>query len=71
MYSPVSQGPKGFGFSLSQGPGGGVFIRSVLAGAPGDQAGLRAGDQIVEINGVLLPDGAKDDGARKIYLSCT
>ncbi|BDI28409.1 hypothetical protein CCAX7_004600 [Capsulimonas corticalis] len=45
---------SGVGYSLS---GGVPTVTDVIAGSPAEQVGVRAGDQIVEINGVPMDDG--------------
>jgi serine protease Do len=39
-------------------PAEGAFVGGVVPGGPADQAGLRAGDIIVKIDGGAIPDGA-------------
>lgn len=46
------KGSRGYGFHLhGEKKKGGQFIRTVEPGSPADQAGLRAGDRLVEVNG--------------------
>ncbi|TNN80600.1 Na(+)/H(+) exchange regulatory cofactor NHE-RF2 [Liparis tanakae] len=44
---------SGYGFHLHGEKGkSGQFIRKVESGSPAEAAGLRAGDRVVEVNGV-------------------
>jgi carboxyl-terminal processing protease len=48
----IGVGPErdGFGLEVSDDDGERVFIRDVLPGSPGQQAGLRAGDEIIRLH---------------------
>lgn len=43
-------GDAWIGLELGDGKHGGVYIRSVVAGAPGERAGLRAGDEVLLVD---------------------
>lgn len=49
----LEKGPDGYGFHLHGEKGkSGQFIRKVEPGSPAEAAGLRAGDRVVEVNGL-------------------
>lgn len=51
----LDKGDSGYGFNLHSEKGRqGRFIRSVDPGSPAEESGLRAGDRIIEINGINL-----------------
>lgn len=48
----LTKGERGYGFHLhGERNKGGQFIRKVEPGSSADQAGLRPGDRVVEVNG--------------------
>lgn len=47
---------EGIGAFVEEAPGGGVYIIRVFEGGPADQAGLRAGDIVVGVDGVDITD---------------
>lgn len=48
----VQRASLGFGFDLSGDmPGSGIYISQVVDGGPGHEAGLKKGDEVLEING--------------------
>lgn len=50
---PMRKGEQGYGFHLHGEKGkSGQFIRKVEPDSPAEAAGLRAGDRVVEVNGV-------------------
>ena len=51
----VNRGHDQFGFTLSGNAP--VFIRSVDEGGAAERAGLRAGDQILQLNGINIRYG--------------
>ncbi|XP_035239969.1 Na(+)/H(+) exchange regulatory cofactor NHE-RF3-like isoform X1 [Anguilla anguilla] len=58
------RGPAGFGFRLSSGQhGSGTFIAQVEIGGSGEQAGLREGDVVIEVNGQNVEDEDLEDVA--------
>ncbi|XP_015192967.2 Na(+)/H(+) exchange regulatory cofactor NHE-RF4 isoform X2 [Lepisosteus oculatus] len=63
----LERGPKGFGFRLScvqDEPG--TCIGQVAAGGPGQRAGLRAGDVVVEVNGQSVAEEPLEEVARRM-----
>jgi PDZ domain-containing protein len=50
---PAVQSRTALGITMDE-RGNAVFVRSVIAGSPADQAGLRPGDMIIAINGELI-----------------
>ncbi|MBN3315892.1 NHRF3 protein, partial [Atractosteus spatula] len=63
----LERGPKGFGFHLScvqDEPG--TCIGQVAVGGPGQRAGLRAGDVVVEVNGQSVEDEPLEEVARRM-----
>ncbi|XP_073473409.1 Na(+)/H(+) exchange regulatory cofactor NHE-RF3 [Aquarana catesbeiana] len=58
----VQKGDKGFGFNLNaikDVPG--QYIKQVLAGGPGDKAGIKEDDVLVEVNGVNVEKESYDE----------
>jgi regulator of sigma E protease len=53
VVTPIPEGPSETGFS-GMGPHIRVIVRGVHAGSPAEAAGLRVGDEIVQVNGIDL-----------------
>ncbi|XP_040194992.1 Na(+)/H(+) exchange regulatory cofactor NHE-RF3 [Rana temporaria] len=63
----VQKGDKGFGFNLNaikDVPG--QYIKQVLPGGPGDKAGIKEDDVLVEVNGVNVEKESYDDVIMRI-----
>ena len=59
--------PEGFGFTLSsQGP---CVLSCILAGSPAHRAGLKPGDQIIEVNGTSVEQTAHEQVVKLIASS--
>lgn len=56
----IVKGKGGYGFYLWQ-DAEGHFVEDITIGSPADRAGLRAGDRIIEINGVNIENENHED----------
>lgn len=63
----IEKSPAGYGFNLHTRPGTlGQFVGQVDPESPADQAGLRTGDKLVEVNGMNVEQLGHADTVAKI-----